>query len=103
MTVVLVLLLLALLTGLFIFTIVLFHKREDPSKTPTDIYSSLLNEDTVASVSRALAKPSFGDIGTFIAHEWDYKAGKGGHIQLDNPVTIELLNTYDYVPIMQSE
>lgn len=98
LTVILVLVNLALLTGLYLLTITLYNKRDDLSQTPIDVYTGLLGDTTAASVARTLSKPSYGDIGTFGGYDWDYQAGKGGGLQVDNPVELSLLKSGEYIP-----
>lgn len=98
LTVILVLVNLTLLTGLYLLTITLYNKRDDLSQTPLDVYTGLLGDTTVASVAKTLSKPSYGDIGIFGGYDWDYQSGKGGGLQVDNPVELSLLKSGEHIP-----
>ena len=89
-----------LLAGLLATTVVLYNKREDASLSPLDVYNTLLTDQTLESVTRALTIPSTGDIGTFGGYDWpDSKtSGVGGSLHVNNPTNLGAVHSGAYVP-----
>ena len=89
-----------LLTGVLLTTISIYNKRDDLTKTPLQVYESLLTDQTVASMARSLSKPSLGDVGEFGGYDWpDSKvSGIGGSLQMNNPTNLRDVPGSTYVP-----
>ena len=100
LAIILVVISILLLTGVVLTTIHLYDKREDATKTPLQIYESLLSDNTIASVARSLSKPSLGDIGEFGGYDWpDSKvSGVGGSLHVNNPTNLGGVTSGKYIP-----
>ena len=89
-----------LLTGVLLTTVALYNKRNNPEDTPLQVYESLLGDQTLASVTSSLNKPSVGDIGVFGGYDWpDSKvSGVGGSLHMNNPTNLNMSPSSTYIP-----
>ena len=89
-----------LLTGVLLTTIALYDKRENPQETPIQIYEALLGDQTVASVTGSLNRPSLGDIGVFGGYDWPESkmSGVGGSLHMNNPTNLSMIPSRTYIP-----
>lgn len=76
------------------------RKVEEPDIAPSQIFSDLLETDTVESVSGSLKQPTYGDLGEFTGYDWpeSKQSGVGGSTQLSNPTKLSMLRLGKYVP-----
>jgi hypothetical protein len=84
-----------LVSFLFYLTFVIYnYQKGTDNVTPLEVYKSLIGDSTVASVTRALTRPSVGDVGTFVGYsdeaEW-----------ADQPAPISQTGTADYVGMLK--
>lgn len=83
-----------LVSFLFYLTFVIYNYQKGIDNiSPLEVYKSLIGDSTVASVSRALTRPSVGDVGTFVGYndkeQW-----------VDQPAPIAQTGNTEYVGML---
>lgn len=82
------------------FTFYIAYKQTRGTGIPAlQVYRSLVDDLTAESVTRALATPKMGDVGSFVGYDYDIskRSGVGGGIRLSNPIPLSLTGTTDYI------
>lgn len=76
-----------------------YEQAEESGITSLQVYRSLIDDLTAASVTRALATPKTGDVGSFVGYDYDIskRSGVGGVIRLSNPIPLSLTGKTDYI------
>lgn len=89
-----------MVSALMYLVIKLYDNREDDADTPMDVFRGLLSDTTIKTVTSALEKPSYGNIGEFDGYDnWKLSkhSGLGGGVHLYEPMDIRMMRSRKYV------
>ena len=88
-----------MVSALIYLVLKLYEQREEQTDTAVDVFKDLSFDTTAKSVTRALEKPSYGDIGSFVGYDdWTLtkQSGLGGGVQMYEPLDIRLMRSGQY-------